>query len=109
MIINFTSFTCIPCKKEIPELELIEEKFRGKVKLWIVYTDSDSRKIEESAAEIGIRNTVCVDPLKSVALKFNVSNIPATIVIDKNNNIRAVITGYSAENIARLSEFIKNY
>ncbi len=109
MVINFTSYTCIPCKKEIPELEVIEEKFRGKIKLWVLYTDSDSRKIEESAVEIGIKNTVCVDPLRTVAFKYNVAVIPTTIVLDKMGNIKVVVTGYTSENMIRLAEFIKNY
>ena len=45
LIINFWATWCPPCIKEIPDLLEIQEKFKGKIKLVFISTDSSPEKV----------------------------------------------------------------
>jgi len=60
LLLNFTSYTCRPCGKEIPELEGLVKGSRHK--LWVIYTDSDRVKISDSVKKIGIGTWFLLTP-----------------------------------------------
>ena len=109
LLLNFTSYTCKPCTKEIPELQnLVANHGKGRVKLWIIYTDSNREKVSSSARSIGITGTVLSDMLGSVSHKYGVKIIPTTFVINKSSKIRVIMSGYSDDNMKQLKEYIKS-
>ena len=105
LLINFTSYTCRPCIKEIPELETLVQQ-KEKHRLWIIYTDADRKKIKKSVKKIRIKSTVLVDALGFVSRKFTIKKIPTTLIIDRNMTIRAITTGYSHKNMKQLKAML---
>lgn len=108
MVLNFASYTCAPCRIEIPELEEMAKSLKKRIKLWIIYTDSDRDKIKSNAKSIKIQNTILVDAFRSVSNKYNVKKFPMTFVIGRDRNIKVIVTGYTPHNMSKLKKYIKN-
>jgi thiol-disulfide isomerase/thioredoxin len=45
--VSFFNSDCAPCKKEIPELQKIEDAFREKLKIVLIASDKSKEKIQK--------------------------------------------------------------
>jgi len=97
-IVNFTSVTCLPCKKEIPELKALAESKGGEVMLLCIYAET-ADQVKTSAASLGVEENAYVDPFGAIRNKFNITKFPVTIVIDKKYKIIGRYEGYTRKNI----------
>ena len=85
IVMNFWFTTCKPCIYEIPELNLIKEKYRNKDVIFIAITFNTKEEIklflEENKFNFNIVNDI--DILK----KYNINNYPTSLIIDKKGKI----------------------
>ena len=96
-VLNFTSVTCIPCKKEIPELLRLSEKNPDK-KLFIIFAESDPSKM---AISLGL-NKYYPDPLHSLQDIYKIKAYPVTFVVTRDKKVLARLDGYNEKNTKRL-------
>ena len=55
LVINFWATWCVPCLKEMPELQQFSEQHRGKAQVWgVSFEDTDRNHIVEYVERLGI-------------------------------------------------------
>ncbi len=108
-VINFWWILCLPCKAEMPELAKLEE-LHPKVKFVAIHT------VKVGKAEIiSYLNTLTKAPKnvvmsnKKVLTLYKFQALPHTVVLDKDNIVRLVISGYRADTIEQIRKIIEKY
>jgi thiol-disulfide isomerase/thioredoxin len=129
LVISFWSYDCLPCRKEMPELQQMagSQIFKDKkVKLVFVYVESTTEKTKEGTAErpsrekafevlqkLNIKETCLLD---IYGMTFNnyrkVNNIknatlPLLFLVNKNKDILFSAIGYNENNLKDLEKAIK--
>lgn len=95
VMINFWATWCGPCRQEMPLLdELYARYHRVGFNLLGVNIDDDSQRAMRMVDELGIRFPVLFDERKEVSELYNVEAMPATILVDREGNVRYVHHGY---------------
>ena len=95
VLLNFWATWCGPCRQELPHLNRIYDKYRsaGFVLLG-VNIDDDPRLATELAAKLGLKFPVLLDGDKKVSRVYDMSAMPATLVIDRDGRVRHIHRGY---------------
>jgi thiol-disulfide isomerase/thioredoxin len=96
-VLNFTSVTCVPCKKEIPELLRLSEK-NPDMKLFIIFAESDPTKF---ATGLGV-SKFYADPLGTLQNKYAIKGYPVTFIVSREKKVLARLEGYNEKNTKRL-------
>ena len=105
-IINFWWVSCLPCRKEMPELASLEKQ-HPKIKVLAVHTVSrDNNKIPSFLKDIGSAPSNILMGSESLLELYKFKSLPHTAVLDGANNIRLVVSGYTEENLKKLKKII---
>ena len=97
VLVNFWATWCGPCRQEMPHLNRLYEKYRGSgFQLLGVNIDEDARAATELAAKLGVKFPVLLDTDKKVSRLYDMSAMPATIVIDRDGKVRYLHRGYQS-------------
>ena len=95
VMINFWATWCGPCRQEMPLLDELYARYqRVGFNLLGVNIDDDSQRAMRMVDELGIRFPVLFDERKEVSELYNVEAMPATILVDREGNVRYVHHGY---------------
>ena len=93
-LVNFFSVHCKPCKKELPELSLLEKEFPDIVMIAVHIGDQSIEKVNQFLSDLSgsPKRVVC----SSMAVKTNYGflGFPHTVIIDKHDRIHQIIPGY---------------
>ncbi|CAA0121491.1 Thiol-disulfide oxidoreductase ResA [BD1-7 clade bacterium] len=97
VLLNFWASWCGPCRKEMPYLEDIQQKYSdlGFTVLG-VNVDKDSKKADLILKDIPVSFPVLFDPDGKVSEMYDVNAMPITVIIDKDGKIRDIHKGYKA-------------
>jgi peroxiredoxin len=95
VLVNFWATWCGPCRQEMPHLNRLYDKYRaaGFVLLG-VNIDDDPRAAADLAAKLGVHFPVLLDTDKRVSRAYDMSAMPATLLIDRDGRVRQVFRGY---------------
>lgn len=102
VVLNFWFTTCPPCRKEIPQLNQLKEKYKDKnvefiaVALDAEYKISEFLKLHPFTFDI-------VEDGRWIADKFEIKAYPSNIIIDENGNIQYFKIGYKKDIIEMMS------
>jgi peroxiredoxin len=93
--VNFWATWCAPCRKEMPHLNRIADKYRsaGLVMLG-VNIDDDVRNAADVATKLGVKFPVLLDTDKKVSRLYDLNSMPSTLVIDRSGRVRYLHRGY---------------
>src|SRR6266852_5491119 len=84
IFLNLWATWCEPCRREMPSIETLYEKF-GKDKSFVILAvseDSDgSKAVAPYVKQSGYKFEILLDPRNNVGEAYNVSGIPETFVI----------------------------
>ncbi len=95
VMINFWATWCGPCRQEMPLLDELYGRYqRVGFNLLGINIDDDSSRALRMVEELGIHFPVLFDERKEVSRLYNVEAMPATILVDREGNIRHVHHGY---------------
>ena len=95
VMINFWATWCGPCRQEMPLLDELYARYqRVGFNLLGVNIDDDPQRAMRMVHELGIRFPVLFDERKEVTELYNVEAMPATILVDREGNVRYVHHGY---------------
>ncbi len=96
LVINFWATWCPPCIKEIPHLLKLKQQFESQLDIYFVSVDFNVKKSVPKFLKKNKLESINVfnDEKLLLSKKFNVTIMPTTIIINKNFEMVAKVTGY---------------
>ena len=109
VLVDFWATWCGPCHEAAVAYEKLYQSH--KVDGFVVYgvsVDDDTSGIDAFLKEQGVTYPIVLDPgAMKCGPKFDLSTIPAALLIDKGGHIRFAHSGYSDEEISKTESEIK--
>lgn len=96
VLINFWATWCGPCRKEMPLLEQIYQRYRPLgFTLLAVNVEEDSDGALRWLEQTPVSFPVLFDRGNEVSRLFDVSAMPSTVIVDRQGRVRYVHYGYT--------------
>jgi thiol-disulfide isomerase/thioredoxin len=87
VVVNFFASWCGPCIRELPALQAMSERYRGKVQ-FVGVTFNDRREAARGVLErAGVTYPAAFDPRSDVAVDYAVRVMPTTFFIGADGNL----------------------
>jgi peroxiredoxin len=106
IVLNFWFIECKPCVMEMPELNKLVEKYKGKEVVFIGFATSDKAKLQKFLKSNSFSYNVIPDT-QEIADNYGVKFFPTHVVIDKGSVIRYYTTGLSPTTMTDLEKSIE--
>ena len=95
VMVNFWATWCTPCLQEMPHLSRLYERYRASGFVLLgVNIDDDPRAAADLAAKLGVKFPVLLDTDRRVSRAYDMSAMPATLLIDRDGRVRHIHRGY---------------
>jgi peroxiredoxin len=95
VLVNFWATWCGPCRQEIPHLNTLYDKYRASGFVLLgVNIDDNPKAAADLAGKLGVKFPVLLDTDKAVSKRYDMSAMPATVVIDRDGKVRHIHRGY---------------
>lgn len=91
VLLNVWATWCIPCRREIPELQALHQKYEEQgLRVWGVSVDGGDADADVAAfaKDFGMTYAVLRDPGERVMSAFRIQGVPASYLIDRDGVIR---------------------
>jgi peroxiredoxin len=89
LLLSFFSVTCKPCRKELPYLQSIHEKYGDRLTVLLVGVDRGCHQsFEPYGKEHGITFPVLHDRIRKVEARLGAFSLPKLILADESGLIR---------------------
>jgi peroxiredoxin len=89
VLVNFWATWCPPCRKEMPDLQALYDKYKGQGLIILSISDEEVGKVSPFITERKISYPVLLDPGRKVAEAFVVEGIPKSFVYDREGKLVA--------------------
>jgi peroxiredoxin len=89
VLVNFWATWCPPCRKEMPDLEALYQRFGPKGLVILAISDEEIGKIQPFIAEHRFNYPILLDPGRKVNELFRVEGIPKSFVYDREGTLAA--------------------
>jgi peroxiredoxin len=89
VLVNFWATWCPPCRKEMPDLQALFDKYKDQGFIVLAISDEDAAKVAPFIAERKIGYPVLLDPGRRVNEVFAVEGIPKSFVYDRQGKLVA--------------------
>ncbi|HET9942344.1 MAG TPA: TlpA disulfide reductase family protein [Terriglobia bacterium] len=113
VFLNFWYTTCIPCVKEMPDMELVNRVFKDrKFKMIPISVDTNFEDVKKFYQEHKLTTMpMYLDPGKQIASLYNVYKFPETYLIDGNGTVLKHYFGErvwsNATHMAEIEEYVR--
>ena len=87
VLVNFWATWCPPCRKEMPDLQALYDKYKDRGFLVLSISDEETAKVSPFIAERKISYPVLLDPGRKVNDAFVVEGIPKSFVYDREGKL----------------------
>ncbi|MDI3321735.1 TlpA family protein disulfide reductase [Pinibacter soli] len=105
VVLNFWFIGCAPCKKEMPELNKLVEKYKSKNVVFLAFEVNDNTPGKIKAVTEGHFNYTMIPAKRNgISVQYKIKTYPTSYVIDQSGIIRF---GLAAYNPFRLPEMDK--
>ena len=95
VLVNFWATWCPPCRKEMPDLEALYERFSAKGLVVLGISDEKGAKVEPFIRERKVSFPVLLDPGRKVNEMFVVEGIPKSFVYDRGGKAGSAVDRYA--------------
>ena len=108
LIVDFFATHCVPCKKALPVLVKVQEKYKDKgLKVVLVSFQEREKTLREFAEKNGVKFPVLMDKYGETAQAFGVFGLPRTFIVGADCTLRKQIIGEQKDLEKILEEEIK--
>jgi thiol-disulfide isomerase/thioredoxin len=95
VLINFWASWCGPCRQEMPHLDAIQQKYQGLgFTVFGVNVEQDRAMADKVLRDIPVTFPILYDSDNEVSHIYDVDAMPATVLVDRNGEIRYMHRGY---------------
>lgn len=96
VLINFWATWCGPCRKEMPLLEQIYQRYKGLgFTLVAINVEDDSAGAEKWLKDTPVSFPVLFDRDNHVSKLYKVTAMPSTVIVDRRGQVRFIHYGYT--------------
>lgn len=89
VLVNFWATWCPPCRKEMPDLQALYDKYKDQDLVVLAISDEEAAKVAPFITERHISYPVMLDPSRKVNDVFQVEGIPKSFVYDREGKLVA--------------------
>ena len=89
VLVNFWATWCPPCRKEMPDLEALYQRFKSQGFVILAISDEEDAKVRPFIAEKGYTYPVLLDPGDVVEKRYLIEGIPKSFVVDRKGKMVA--------------------
>ena len=89
VLVNFWATWCPPCRKEMPDLQALYDKYKDQGFVVLSISDEDAAKVSPFITDRNISYPVLLDPGRKVNDAFVVEGIPKSFVYDREGKLMA--------------------
>jgi peroxiredoxin len=89
VLVNFWATWCPPCRKEMPDLNALYQRFKDQGFVILAISDEKVDEVKPFIAERNISYPILLDPGKKVNDLFEVEGIPKSFVYDREGKLVA--------------------
>ncbi len=89
VLVNFWATWCPPCRKEMPDLDALYNRFKDRGFVVLAISDEEAAKVSPFISERKISYPVLLDPGRKVNDAFIVEGIPKSFVYDRSGKMVA--------------------
>jgi peroxiredoxin len=89
VLVNFWATWCPPCRKELPDLQSLSEKFKDQGLVVLAISDEDAAKVKPFVEQRKLTYPVLLDNGGEVAKEFSIEGIPKSFVYDRDGKLVA--------------------
>lgn len=106
VIVNFWATWCVPCREEMPELQLIAETYADELIVLGINQRESVDLVQEYIQEIGVSFPILINPPDDVLLNYQVMNLPQTLIVAPDGEL--VYRQFGALNFDEFSEILES-
>jgi peroxiredoxin len=89
VLVNFWATWCPPCRKEMPDLQALYDRYKDQGFVVVSISDEEAAKVQPFIAERKITYPVLLDPGRKVNDLFQVEGIPKSFVYNREGKLVA--------------------
>lgn len=89
VLVNFWATWCPPCRKEMPDLDALYQRFKDQGLVILAISDEAADKVKSYLAEKPVTYPILLDPGRKVNDLFRINGIPKSFVYDRNGKLVA--------------------
>ena len=90
VLVNFWATWCPPCRKEMPDLDVLSKRFQDQGLVILAISDENADLVKRFiATEQKVSYPVLLDPGRKVNELFRVESIPKTFIFDRQGKLAA--------------------
>lgn len=93
-LVNFWATWCLPCRKEIPALQKLEQHLKKyPFQLITINLDENPKLADQFIEKNKVMFSVIKDSSLSISQKFGVRQLPSAFLLDKKNRVLGRVIG----------------
>jgi peroxiredoxin len=89
VLVNFWATWCPPCRREMPDMEALYERFASRGLVILAISDEPADKVQPFIAERNFTYPILLDPGGKVQQLFDIQGIPKSFVYDRDGKLVA--------------------
>lgn len=89
VLVNFWATWCPPCRKEMPDLDALYQRFKDQGLIILAISDEEVGKVKSYLAERPVTYPILLDPGRKVNDLFRINGIPKSFVYDRKGKLVA--------------------
>lgn len=113
VVLSFFATWCVPCKKEIPQLEILQKAYPG-VGIYLVDVNEEGDLVAEYVKKFDVKLPILLDRYGKVSEKYSVvndqgiGNLPTLVIISAEGEIVLYHVGYKEGDEKTYENIIKD-
>jgi peroxiredoxin len=87
VLLYFTTTWCPYCKKEVPELKEMHQKYKGKLEILAIDMNESKAKVSSFIQKYQIPYTTLLDSEGKVAVDYSIRGVPTKVLVGKDGRV----------------------